>query len=247
MRKIILTSLMLCSTFAFSQEIKFGAKVGLNISNLRGNYPEFSPQTTGADEADLKNKSDIGFHIGGFAEFILNDKFSIQPELLFSKQGNNVEFTTTDYEFSDGTGESDTEKLTQSPNLSYINLPIMFKYKVIEKLSIEFGPQIGYLISAKSTWKVEGTDDETEEIEIDLLNDGTYTFLGSTIQVKPKTNRLDFGLNLGSSYDITEKFFVQARYNLGLSVFDKNSTNGTSTDSWDLKNSVIQISTGYRF
>ena len=65
MKKIILTSFMLCSVFAFSQEIKFGAKVGLNISNLRGNYPEFSPQTTGADEADLKNKSDIGLRVDG--------------------------------------------------------------------------------------------------------------------------------------------------------------------------------------
>ena len=64
MKKIILTSFMLCSVLAFSQEIKFGAKVGLNLSNLRGNYPVFNEQTTGADEADLKNKSVIGFHIG---------------------------------------------------------------------------------------------------------------------------------------------------------------------------------------
>ena len=125
----------------------------------------------------------------------------------------------------------------------------MLKYKVIEKLSIEFGPQIGYLISAKSKWEyVDSTDpSENETIAVDLINDGTYTFGGTTVQVKPKTNRLDFGLNIGSSYDVTDKFFVQARYNLGLTVLDKNSTAGSSTNSWDLKNSVIQISTGYRF
>jgi hypothetical protein len=247
MKKIILTSFILCSVLAFSQEIKFGAKAGLNLSNLRGNYPVFNEQTTGADEADLKNKSVIGFHIGGFAEFVLNEKFSVQPELLLSKQGSKVEFTATFYEFSDGTGERDIETLTQRPKITYINLPIMFKYKVLEKLSIEFGPQIGYVISGKSAWTFEGTDDETEKIEIDLLKDGTYEFLGTTIVIKKGLNRLDYGLNIGASYDITEKLFIQGRYNLGLSTVDKNSTNGTDTKSWDLKNSVIQISTGYRF
>ena len=233
MKKIILTSLMLCSAFAFSQEIKFGAKVGLNISSLRGNYPAEIDET----------KSKIGFHIGGFAEYSINDKFALQPELLLSTQGGSSE--VIEY-YGGGTY---FESFKQTPKLTYINLPIMLKYKVIEKLSIEFGPQIGYLISAKSKWEyVDSTDpSENETIEVDLINDGTYTFGGTTVQVKPKTNRLDFGLNIGSSYDVTDKFFVQARYNLGLTVFDKNSTAGSSTNSWDLKNSVIQISTGYRF
>ena len=224
---------MLCSAFAFSQEIKFGAKVGLNISSLRGNYPAEIDET----------KSKIGFHIGGFAEYSINDKFALQPELLLSTQGGSSE--VIEY-YGGGTY---FESFKQTPKLTYINLPIMLKYKVIEKLSIEFGPQIGYLISAKSKWEyVDSTDpSENETIEVDLINDGTYTFGGTTVQVKPKTNRLDFGLNIGSSYDVTDKFFVQARYNLGLTVFDKNSTAGSSTNSWDLKNSVIQISTGYRF
>ena len=224
---------MLCSVFAFSQEIKFGAKVGLNISSLRGNYPAEIDET----------KSKIGFHIGGFAEYSINDKFALQPELLLSTQGGSSE--VIEY-YGGGTY---FESFKQTPKLTYINLPIMLKYKVIEKLSIEFGPQIGYLISAKSKWEyVDSTDpSENETIEVDLINDGTYTFGGTTVQVKPKTNRLDFGLNIGSSYDVTDKFFVQARYNLGLTVFDKNSTAGSSTNSWDLKNSVIQISTGYRF
>lgn len=224
---------MLCSAFAFSQEIKFGAKVGLNISSLRGNYPAEIDET----------KSKIGFHIGGFAEYSINDKFALQPELLLSTQGGSIE--VIEY-YGGGTY---FESFKQTPKLTYINLPIMLKYKVIEKLSIEFGPQIGYLISAKSKWEyVYSTDpSENETIEVDLINDGTYTFVGTTVQFKPKTNRLDFGLNIGSSYDVTEKFFVQARYNLGLTVFDKNSTAGSSTNSWDLKNSVIQISTGYRF
>lgn len=234
MKKIILTSFMLCSVFAFSQEIKFGAKVGLNLSNLRGDYP------TGIDE----HKSKIGFHIGGFAEYSINEKFTLQPELLFSTQGN-----TYGYKDYYG-GGSYYDGADYNLKLNYLNLPVILKYKIIEKLSIDFGPQIGYLMSAKT--KIDVIEDSRDpsqnySVEIDMLNDGTYNFGGTTIQSKASANRIDFSLNLGASYDITEKIFLQGRYNLGLSTVDKNSTNGASTNSWNMKNSVFQLSAGYRF
>jgi long-subunit fatty acid transport protein len=232
MKKIILTSFMLCSVFAFSQEIKFGAKVGLNLSNLMGNYPTAIEET----------KSILGFHLGGFALYSINEKFIFQPELLLSTQGGSaiVYFYDTGRQFA---------SFTQTPKLTYINLPIMFKYKVLNKLSVEFGPQVGYLINAKSLWRLENfaEPEENETLEIDLLNDGTYKLGTATLQLKPKTNRFDYGLNIGTSYEITEKIIIQARYNFGLSVIDDNSTNGNDTSSWKVKNSVIQISTGYKF
>ena len=234
MKKIILTSFMLCSVFTFSQEIKFGAKVGLNLSNLRGDYP------TGIDEHNSK----IGFHIGGFAEYEINEKFTLQPELLFSTQGN-----TYGYKDYYG-GGSYYDGADYNLKLNYLNLPIILKYKIIEKLSIDFGPQIGYLMSAKT--KIDVTEDSRDpsqnySVEIDMLNDGTYNFGGTTVQGKASANRLDFSLNLGTSYDITEKIFLQGRYNFGLSTVDKNSTNGANTNSWNMKNSVFQLSAGYRF
>lgn len=234
MRKIILTTLMLYSAIAFSQEIKFGAKLGLNVSSLRGNYPAEIDET----------KSKVGFHIGGFALYEINDKFALQPELLFSSQGNTYGYK--DY-YGGGTYYDGAD---YNVKLSYLNLPIILKYKIIDKLSIEFGPQIGYLMSAKT--KIDVTEDSRDpsqnySVEIDMLNDGTYNVGGTMFQSKASANRLDFGLNFGASYDITEKIFLQGRYNLGLSTLDKNSTNGTNTDSWNIKNGVFQISIGYKF
>lgn len=234
MKKIILTSIMLCSVFAFSQDIKFGAKIGLNLSNLRGDYPA----------AINEHNSKIGFHIGGFAQYGINDKFTLQPELLFSTQGNTYGYKTY---YGGGTYYDGAE---YNLKLNYLNLPIILKYKIIEKLSVEFGPQIGYLMSAKT--KVDVTEDSRDpsqnySVEIDMLNDGVYNFGGTTVQSKASANRLDFSLNLGASYDITEKIFIEGRYNLGLSKVDKNSTNGTATNSWNMKNSVFQLSAGYRF
>lgn len=234
MKKKLLFTFLLISSFAFSQSnITFGAKAGISVSNLRGDYPN------GIDE----NKSKIGLNFGGFAEYEINEKFTLQPELLFSTQGN-----TYGYKDYYG-GGSYYDGVEYNLKLNYLNLPIILKYKIIEKLSIDFGPQIGYVISAKT--KIDVTEDSRDpsqnySVEIDMLNDGTYNFGGTTIQSKASVNRLDFSLNLGASYDITEKIFLQGRYNLGLSNIDKNSMNGTSTDSWNLKNSVFQISVGYK-
>jgi long-subunit fatty acid transport protein len=234
MKKIILISFMMCSVFAFSQKIKYGAKFGLNLSNLIGDYPS----------AINEHNSKIGINIGGFAQYEINEKFILQPELLFSTQGNTYGFKNY------YGGGSYYEGANYNIKLNYLNLPIIFKYKVAKKISIEFGPQIGYLMSAKT--KIDVTEDSRDpsqnySIEIDISNDGVYNFGGTIVQSKASVNRLDFSLNLGSSYDVTEKIFIEGRYNLGLSNVDKNSTNGTNTTSWNMRNSIFQIAAGYRF
>jgi hypothetical protein len=234
MKKIVITSLMMFSVCAFSQEIKFGAKVGLNLSNLIGDYPT----------AINEHNSKMGINIGGFAEYKINEKFTLQPELLFSTQGNTYGLKTY---YGGGSYYDGAE---YNVKLNYLNLPIILKYKIIDKLNIEFGPQIGFLMSAKTI--IDVTEDSRDpsqnySVEVDLLNDGIYNFGGTYIQGKAGANRLDFSFNLGSSYDITEKIFIQGRYNFGLTNVDKYSTNGSSTTSWNMKNSVFQISLGYRF
>jgi len=72
------------------------------------------------------------FHLGGFAQFAINDKFAVQPELLYSAQGAKYTFFG----------------LSTTANLNYINIPVMAKYKVADAFSIEAGPQLGFLMSA---------------------------------------------------------------------------------------------------
>jgi outer membrane immunogenic protein len=53
--------------------VKFGTKVGLNLSNFIGDL----------DDSDFK----IGFNLGAFAEISLKHKLTFQPELLLSTKG----------------------------------------------------------------------------------------------------------------------------------------------------------------
>ena len=119
--------------FANAQEAKFGVKGGLNIANLNFSG-DGAPSTS----------SLVGFHIGGFTEIKVSDKFFIQPEVMYSTQGAKFKM-------------SEDGLTLNSFKLGYINLPVMAKYYVAEKFNLELGPQIGFLTSAKANASASGT------------------------------------------------------------------------------------------
>ena len=227
MKRIILVLLIFSTGVVSAQKFKYGVKAGLNISSLRADY---------LDETNAKSKT--GFHSGVFVEYAFSENFSIQPELLYSTQG----------------GDSDSKKYDEAdfylginpvPQLSYLNVPVMLKYEIIEKLHVELGPQIGYLLSAKSN--LEYIDSSRKEtLEIDILNGGNYTFLERDVQIESGVERFDYGLNFGLSYNLTKQLLLQGRYNLGLSDVDKPSVRN-NTRSYNSKNSVLQFSLGFIF
>ncbi len=230
MRKIIFTLLLFCSVTSFAQKFKIGAKAGMNISSLIGNYPK--------EIEGQKMKS--GYHIGGLLEYKLNNKLSLQQELLVSTQGVLIE------------GKKIPGAMTFSKQdilLTYLNSPILLKYKVVKKLNVEFGIQFGYLLSAQNEIEINDpfNSGNNQRISLDGINGGTHYISGIPIRFEGRLNRFDFGFNLGTSYHFSERFFIQGRYNLGVIAVDKNSGPMDSNNSWKLKNSVFQFSIGYLF
>ncbi|MFN3755895.1 MAG: porin family protein [Flavobacterium sp.] len=204
MNKILLTvATILTFGVATAQDLSFGAKAGLNMSTLTG------------DVEDVK--SIFGFHVGGFVEFKISEKFSLQPELLYSTQGAKAEYS----ENFDGFNV----KISETVNLGYLNIPIMAKYYVSEKFNIQAGPQIGLNLSAKAKSEASFGGESFSETE----------------DIKEDIEALDFGLNFGLGYNISEKIFIEGRYNLGLSNIIKDSGDEK------VKNGVFQLSLGYRF
>ena len=76
---LVIFIIFLC-TGTLSAQLKFGAKGGLNISTQTTNF--FIIESTNPK---------IGPNVGIFAEFELNDKFILQPELAYSSLGANWE------------------------------------------------------------------------------------------------------------------------------------------------------------
>lgn len=220
MKKLLMTAAAVFAFgFANAQEVKFGAKAGLNLSTV---------SISGDGSEGQSPKSIIGFHVGGFAEFKVSDKFSVQPELLFSTQGVKGEVSSSTAFYSMNT------KSTQ--NLNYINIPVMAKYYVIEGLHIEAGPQVGFLLSVKAE------TDTTVTTSFPGFPSTTTTTSESTTD-KSTANTIDFGLNLGAGYDITENISAGLRYNLGLTNISKIENQG----NYSVKNRVLSLSVAYKF
>ena len=136
---------------------------------------------TGDDADGLDGRT--SFHLGVTAEIEMSDTFSIQPELLYSGQGYNAD--------GDVTGKVD-----------YINLPVMAKFYVADGISLEAGPQIGFLASAKADVDGESTD------------------------IKDLLKSTDFALNLGAGYKLDSGLNFGLRYSMGLTDVPDGDSDG---------------------
>ncbi|MFN8274138.1 MAG: porin family protein [Flavobacteriaceae bacterium] len=137
MKRIFVVLFVTCSLLTVHAQkskreegIKLGIKGGLNVSNLSGDIKDVAIRTS--------------IHLGLLAEIIVTDKFSIQPELMYSGQGATVTST--------GGGRL---------KYDYVNLPVLAKFPVANGLSFEAGPQLGFLVSAK--YKTNDSNDKIED------------------------------------------------------------------------------------
>lgn len=74
------------TTICMSQQIKYGVRGALNISNLN-----FDP------DASFENKHRNGFAFGGFVDFGLSEEVSILAEIQWSAEGGKAESLRADY------------------------------------------------------------------------------------------------------------------------------------------------------
>lgn len=179
MKKILLTTIaMLVLNYANAQtEISYGAKAGLNLSNLNGIDEDVSTRTS--------------FHLGGFAEIAITEEFSFQPELIYSSQGAKSE-VSLDSEFG-------TIRGTTVFKLDYLNLPLLGKYYVTENFSLLGGPQIGFLLSAKADVEATASTDDgsiSESGTVDLKEVLKSVDFGLNLGLEYKfDNKFKFGAN----------------------------------------------------
>ena len=160
MKKLLLLSIFIflgLSNSIIAQNIDFGLKTGLNISNFTGG------------DADRNNI--FSFHAGGFAEFKLNQKFSLQPEILYSRQGSEA-------------------KNTVKVKVDYLAIPLMTKYYLSKNISFEAGPQVSFLINDKADFNDSSIPDaETDASSFDFgLNLGIAYNINSNLFAQVRYN-----------------------------------------------------------
>lgn len=158
---------------------------------------------SGIRDTDYDAKPSI--YVGGFVEAPFNYFMNFKVELVYSRQGG--------YDKYNG--------VKTWRRLNYLNIPVIAQINLIGNLSLETGPQFGFMLNGKDKIKYDG---HTSKHSID--SDDRKTF--------------DFSWAMGLNYKLTQRIDIAARYNLGLTKVMKHTGNKP-------KNSVFQIGAGYHF
>jgi hypothetical protein len=161
-------SLFLIASMSNAQ-IQYGVKVGLNLSDVViNNY----------SNPDVEPGYEVkpGLHAGIFASADGDNNFGLSAEVLYSNKGVNA---------------------LNRVNLHYVTVPILLRYHLNENWFVEIGPEIGYLVNAKSK----------------------YGNLNSIWN-----NKLDLGLDAGLQYQLN-KLYLGLRFNAGFTSVIRSEAN----------------------
>jgi hypothetical protein len=124
---------------------EFGIKGGFNMSNLYNSD----------DDVDDENVL-YGFNAGVYATLPISDYIAIQPELLFTTKGAELEYN------------NDLLQGNAKFKLNYIELPLLVRVNITKNFNIQAGGYASYLVSSKVTG--DGDIDFNEEVDTDDLN-----------------------------------------------------------------------------
>ncbi|QTD39215.1 PorT family protein [Polaribacter batillariae] len=186
-RTLLLIGITLFTLASYGQKkTDFGIKGGLNYSSFVGNND---------NEISTYYKGKVGFHIGAFFSFKVNEKLSIRPEILYSKQDsdliiNNLRILTYGVGgmFYINTVEGNIKE-------SMLYIPIILEYKLNEKLNFGAGPQFGYSLN--------------REFKFEKLSKEVLSLIDNS-------ENFEIGIGLELEYLLTANYGISLRYNFGI-------------------------------
>lgn len=142
MKKLVLSLLITLSTLAMTQaQVNWSINFGVGNSNNSVQIPGLIGSNP--DPNNLTN-----FYLGvGFGKPITS-KLSVNPELLFTQRGNNI---------NDRIGEARTV-------VDYLVLPVWLDYEAIKRLHIRTGFEFGYVLAQRLRTTNTRVIDENSDI-----------------------------------------------------------------------------------
>lgn len=199
-------------------------RLGVNFANMTNDEVVVDLMQ---QEHTLKSRIKPGLMVGFDAEYQATSDLFMSLGLQYSRQGSRFpDFERKDGEFVEGYSDWHTD-------LDYLNVPLLFGYRIAKGFSVKAGLQLGLLLGGKE--KMSYTD-------ITILDGGTRK-QGNAVpretDVKDVYKSVDLSIPLALSYEF-ENVILDARYNFGLKRIHQ-------LDAVKSRNSVIQLSVGYRF
>ena len=170
---------------------------------------------------DLKNQFTVSAMTGVEAEYQISKAFSVAAGLNYTLQGTGWENYT----------QGSTKYNDPRMELGYVKIPLVVNCYVAKGLALKAGVQFGFMTDAHS--KVQNEDKlEGRKVTIDY-----------SIDYKDDFEKFDLSIPVGISYQFSNPFVIDARYQIGLTKLNKYSYDGIK----DSKNSVFTLTVGYKF
>ncbi|MFT4094479.1 MAG: porin family protein [Niabella sp.] len=148
-RKLFFAFAFLMLIHSVNAQFHIGVKAGVNAGKIKGK--------------SFKEEFNYSYLAGAFAEIGLGDKWSINPEILFSQTT-----ATTDTSFTNTVSQF-FENEQRKAKLSYLSIPILINMRLIGPLHLEAGPQFGILMNEDKKLLQNGED---------AFNHGDFSLVG---------------------------------------------------------------------
>lgn len=202
-------------------------RLGVNFANMTNNEVVVTLDANPQNDKTLKSRIKPGLLAGIDVEYQATDHVSVSLGLHYSQQGSRFpDFERKEGEFVEGYSDWHTD-------LDYLNVPLLLGYRIANGFSVKAGLQLGMLLSAK---------DHMATTDI-ILHEGGGREQGKAVEqttdLYDDCKKVDFSIPLAVSYEF-ENVVLDARYNFGLSRIHQ-------LDIVKSRNSVVQLSVGYRF
>lgn len=192
-------------------KLTYGLQFGANVSDLLGDANGTSSQ--------------IGYMIGGFAEYDIKPDLIFHVGLNYSREGARQDGSELQ------TGVSLDSGLTAASRYNYLSVPINLRYYILEDYGffVTGGPTLGYLLGAQ----LQGTGGE-----FSLTSD-------DRIDVADRLNKLDLGLNVGIGVTWAKMLDFTIRYKRSFTN-TIDHTHERTASSGTFANKSIQVIFGFR-
>jgi opacity protein-like surface antigen len=217
-----LVFLLLTITIIAQAQVSIVPKAGVNFASISEHSVFSNRQTLTGFTAGIG----LNYSLSG------NNFLSVQPELLYTQKG-----------FSGQTNIINVLNFDSDYRLNYLELPLMVNVGFGSEaftFHLNAGPSIGYLLDGRIKGRGNllgiGFLGRNYNEKINFTDNPSLTRINDV-----DANRVEFSVNFGGGFGFNfgenSTIFVDARYNLGLTEFDRNQ---------NAKNRVIALTAGVR-
>ncbi len=160
----------------------------------------------------LSGPHKAGLYLGGFVNRDFGERSSLQMELDFIQKGSRKNPDSLSYD-------------SYLLRLSYIEIPVHYRYDFIERAGLEVGLSLGVLVNSY------------EEVNTIEAPPGVY----------PEFNNFDLSFNFGLYYALTKKMKIYVRYSNSILAVRPHSLGQTYKWNRGQYNEVLSFVLYYQF